>query len=620
MKPALLAILLMVGHLLVAQSLSDTLEVINNTPNPNLRLEKLKQNFTGLDQLPDSLKSEVLLSYGISYGMLSYADSAIAFFNQVINQGGEVHHYVLARAYNGIGNVLRRSGENERSLDNFLKALRLVEDKTDTKSIRFEASIIGNVSGIYFNLGNLPKAREFTTRSIDMAKQLDDEDQLAYGYVALALIADNEGNWNDAIEAHRLAAKYIDEGGVDYLRGFNQLNLGEIYERKGQSDQALTIYEGVAENEQINVEARMTALTKTSKIFKNRKMYGQAVSLANQTLELAQKHSLLSQSRDSKELLSQIYEEKGDYRQAIAELKKFMILKDSLVNSESINALSELETKYETEKKEKEIATLALQNQQKSLMLEKQASEKLLFIVAILGLILLLSIGIWLYRQKIKFNTILTSKNATISAALTEREVLLKEIHHRVKNNLQIISSLLNMQSRFIEDKTAVDAVKEGRNRVKSMALIHQKLYQQENIKGINMPEYVENLTNALLKSYKIPHDQLHVIQEVQPISLDIDTAIPLGLILNELLTNSLKYAFPENQPGELSIRLNEHNESLLLEVQDNGKGFTRNENNQNSFGLTLIDSLAEKLNARVDLIQENGTKYLIKITNYKLA
>ena len=139
---------------------------------------------------------------------------------------------------------------------------------------------------------------------------------------------------------------------------------------------------------------------------------------------------------------------------------------------------------------------------------------------------------------------------------MLEREVLLKEIHHRVKNNLQIISSLLNLQARFIKDKSAVDAVQEGRNRVKSMALIHQKLYQQDNIQGINMPEYIENLSRALLTSYKIKGDRITVDRKVDAIYLDIDTAIPLGLIINELLTNSLKYAFPENEKGELKISL----------------------------------------------------------------
>ena len=114
----------------------------------------------------------------------------------------------------------------------------------------------------------------------------------------------------------------------------------------------------------------------------------------------------------------------------------------------------------------------------------------------------------------------------------------MKEIHHRVKNNLQIISSLLNLQARFIKDQTAVDAVQEGRNRVKSMALIHQKLYQQDNIEGIDMPEYIDNLMSSLVSSYKITNDRLTISKEVSPILLDIDTAIPLGLIINELLTS----------------------------------------------------------------------------------
>ena len=288
---------------------------------------------------------------------------------------------------------------------------------------------------------------------------------------------------------------------------------------------------------------------------------------------------------------------------------------------ESINALNEMEKKYETALKERQIESLALENEQNQLLLDKQSSEKKLYILAIITLLILIGFGARQVSQKSKFNRILTSKNETISNALSEREVLLKEIHHRVKNNLQIISSLLNLQSRFIKDKTAVDAVQEGRNRVKSMALIHQKLYQQDNIQGIYMPEYIDNLTSSLLSSYKASNDKIHIKKEVDTINLDIDTAIPLGLILNELLTNSLKYAFVDRKEGTLQIKLTEIDKKLILEVSDDGVGMKNDEEgNKNSFGLTLIESLAEKLDASVEMNQNEGTQHVFKIANYKVA
>lgn len=601
------------------QSMQVTLSALDTVKNPNERLLLLNQ--VNLDQdYSDSLFGEYLLNFGISYGMLGLADSAQGYFLKLIEVADEGQHYQLARAYNGLGNVQRRAGQNQESLDNFLKALNILQDKKDTPSVRFEASIINNLSGIYFDMGQLDKAREFTEKSIARAEELGDGDQLAYSYVGLALIADNEGKWEEAILAHKEAAKYIDEHHVDYLRGFNKLNLAEIYERQNQLQNAEKTYKELVVDPTVNIEVNLSALANLSKMQNQAGHTEEAIRLASQLLAEATERKMISHIRDAHHLLYMAYQIQGDYRRALASHEDYMVYKDSLVNTEAINALNELEKKYETEKKEREIETLALKNEQNELQLEKQASERMLYLVAIVTLLIVVGLVLWQFSQKSKFNRILTDKNGTISKALHEREVLLKEIHHRVKNNLQIISSLLNLQARFIKDKSAIDAVQEGRNRVKSMALIHQKLYQQENIEGINMPEYIDNLTRALLTSYKIKDERITVDKNVASINLDIDTAIPLGLILNELLTNSLKYAFPKNEKGTLKICLLQEAETLMLEVADNGVGMDSSRKSEGSFGMTLIDSLAEKLNATVESVQENGTRFLIRISNYKLA
>ena len=620
LKPLMVSSLLLLTVSAYCQDIRNTLATLDTVRNPNARIELLSQIVVNDQLVTDSIFAEYLLSYGIAYGMLGQADSAQKYFHQVIHLGNEKEHNQLARAYNGLGNVLRRYGDNQQSLDNFQQALNTVTGKTDSLSIIFESSIINNISGIYFDMGRLDKSREFTERSIEIAKRLNHGGQLAYGYVSLALIADNEGKWEEAIEAHKMADKYIEEHDVFYLRGYNKINLAEIYERQNLLDSAQKTYEELLNDPTVNVEVSFSALANLSKLRNLSSDAKGAIVLANQLLDKAKEREMLSHVRDAYHLLYTAYQSKGDYLQALKSHEQYMVYKDSLVNTESINALNELEKKYETEKKEREIEALAFENEQNALLLDKQASEKLLYIVAIITLLLIMGLVLWQISQKNKFNKLLTEKNSTISKALLEREVLLKEIHHRVKNNLQIISSLLNLQARFIKDKSAVDAVQEGRNRVKSMALIHQKLYQQDNIQGINMPEYIENLSRALLTSYKIKGDRITVDRKVDAINLDIDTAIPLGLIINELLTNSLKYAFPENEKGELKISLLQDRESLTLEVADNGIGMDNASKSEGSFGMTLIDSLAEKLSATVESVQENGTRYLIRITNYKLA
>ena len=197
---------------------------------------------------------------------------------------------------------------------------------------------------------------------------------------------------------------------------------------------------------------------------------------------------------------------------------------------------------------------------------------------------------------------------------------MLREIHHRVKNNLQIISGLLNLQSRQIANPEAQEAVREGRNRVKSMALIHQKLYQQDNLTGVSMQEYLTDLISSIQQTFKNNNQIVQTTIECDPLKLDVDTAIPLGLIINELITNCYKYAFIDKKEGNIIIRLREEKNHLLLEVKDDGNGLPADfdVNKTRSFGMKLIQSLAAKLEATLDVYTNNGTIAQLAITNYK--
>ncbi len=184
---------------------------------------------------------------------------------------------------------------------------------------------------------------------------------------------------------------------------------------------------------------------------------------------------------------------------------------------------------------------------------------------------------------------------------------------------MQTISSLLSLQSRYISDKNAVEAINESKNRVKSMALIHQKLYQKDNLTGIEMEDYVQNLVESLFVSYGINFNQVNFSCDINKVRLDVDTAIPIGLILNELVTNALKYAFEGNK-GELFIQLLQESNMLKLTVRDNGKGFIESNNRQEGYGMRLIESLSRKLKATVSLDSSSGTTYIITIEKFTLA
>lgn len=201
-----------------------------------------------------------------------------------------------------------------------------------------------------------------------------------------------------------------------------------------------------------------------------------------------------------------------------------------------------------------------------------------------------------------------------IKASLKEKEVLLREIHHRVKNNLQVISSLLSLQSEHIKDDQYADMFEDSQNRIRSMALIHETLYESENLAHIDLVEYITRLVHELIRSYRAA-DRIKVSIKVEDVSLGIDAAIPCGLIISELVTNSLKHAFPEGRKGEVNIVLNQRGSVIELQVSDNGVGIQEDIDirTSESLGLDLVTTLAEvQLNGTIALDRREGTTFRI--------
>lgn len=269
----------------------------------------------------------------------------------------------------------------------------------------------------------------------------------------------------------------------------------------------------------------------------------------------------------------------GLFKQAYAAQKRYSTFyRDTLINAQRSEQIEALKTQYETAQKESQIALQAQALKQQRLTL--WAVGAVLALVLVGGALLLR-----LTRQLRRRNT--------------EKEFLIKEIHHRVKNNLQVLSSLLHLQSRQITDETALDAVREGQNRVDAMGLIHQKLYMGDNLASVNMAEYLPELGEGLLASFGFKDEQISLRYEVTDLHLDVDTAIPLGLIINELVSNSLKYAFPKGKTGAIEVALwRDDKGKLCLKVSDNGVGSNAAPDPKYStaFGTKLVQMLSKKL------------------------
>ncbi len=210
----------------------------------------------------------------------------------------------------------------------------------------------------------------------------------------------------------------------------------------------------------------------------------------------------------------------------------------------------------------------------------------------------------------------------TLEASLREKEVLLKEIHHRVKNNLQVICSLLRLQSRSIEDPQVKALFAESQNRVKSMALVHEQLYQSPNFYRLNLAKYLRNLGGNLLRSYAVNNQNVTINTEViDTFFLDMDSAVPLGLIINELISNALKYAFAPEISGKILIAATtDAKDNLVLTVRDNGKGLPEDYDlkRSQSLGLALVQDLVSQLRGTLEVTEDSGTKFMMILTKIK--
>jgi two-component sensor histidine kinase len=208
-----------------------------------------------------------------------------------------------------------------------------------------------------------------------------------------------------------------------------------------------------------------------------------------------------------------------------------------------------------------------------------------------------------------------------IRASLQEKEVLLKEIHHRVKNNLQIISSLLNLQSKYINDPSAHQMFIDSQNRVKSMALIHEILFRSRDITRIDFAEYIKTISVQIFRSYGAYSKKIGLEVQVKDIMLDVDTAIPCGLIVTELVSNSLKHAFVDGREGSINISLFTSDScTLTLIVKDNGIGLSRDIDLQNadSLGLKLVRALVNQLAGQIEVDSTFGTTFMITFVHDK--
>jgi two-component sensor histidine kinase len=306
----------------------------------------------------------------------------------------------------------------------------------------------------------------------------------------------------------------------------------------------------------------------------------------------------------------------GNYIAAMYHLNRNHIQVDSSLAESRQRDIEELLIQFETQKKEDSIKlkdqNIALLSQKTTIQQAKLNKTALLINITIGGVFVFLMIAALLYRDnrnKKRVNKVITQKNELLDKLLTEKEWLLKEVHHRVKNNLHTIMCLLESQASRLENE-ALAAVEDSQHRIYAMSLIHKKLYQSEDIKSILMDKYIGELVEYLDDSFKGEYG-IQFILDIESLRLNIEQAIPVALIINEAVTNSMKHAFPDKRPGTVTIRMHRNGDEITLLLADNGIGIgdCPTVTDTGSLGLELMKGLAREIHGRIEFASQSGTK-----------
>ncbi len=559
-------------------------------------------------------------SLGIAYDYKGNLDSCLHYLQTALSLFKRENQYdKQASVINDIAIAYYYRGNYELALRNHLYALELRQKIGDKKYISVSYNNLGLV---YRAKKDYPKAIYYYQNSLMLKQEINDEQGMIDAYINIGSAFQSSGisdsNYYYAQKAFLLAQRNNDES--DMIA--SESNMAVALVMMSRPQEALVILKRIEKSasKENNSNVLKTVYETYGDLYIQEKQYKNALHYFEKGLDLA----ISKQRKEPMELfyrkIAKTHYLLGDYKLAYEQFEKSRAISDSMFNEENSRQMNELSAVYESGEKEKKILQL---NAEKLVANNESARRKKERNYLIVLSLLSLGFAMLAYRAfstNKKKNELLNEKNRLIEKALQEKEFLMREIHHRVKNNLQLVSSLLSLQSNYIKDETALEAVNDSRNRVHSMSLIHQSLYGEEDLSTIEIKEYVQKLVDNLYQSYTISPDKIRLITDIDAMKLDVDSIIPIGLILNELITNCLKYAFPNQANGMIKVIFKEKNGQIRLSVYDNGIGLPENFMNEQkkTFGHKMIHAFLKKLNGRINIYSEDGTKVDIEFPMQK--
>ncbi|MEO5681302.1 MAG: sensor histidine kinase [Chitinophagaceae bacterium] len=536
--------------------------------------------------------------------------------------------YRLPDIYFYLSAVNRYKGNFNKALDYALRSQKYMEAQHDTAR---SDNFFGEIAQVYELLDKPVESAFWYKKCLKKRESLGSYPQNAlyrtYGMLVVQLL--KTGSQREAFRIMKnLSASNPPEGQA--LGSFFQ-SMAYCYDARGAIDSAKKYYASsldIYSSTNANSEVIAIACYDLAKFYVKQGAYKDAAPYINKMLPIAVSSPMIAGIRL---LQFKIDSAGGRYSSAIRHLQQYNSMNDSMFNATKSKQIEELQIQYETNKKnsdlvrkDQDISLLKKNSELQKVNLRQAKAFRNIILASALLLVVLLVLAHNRYRLKQRTNIeleaqqkLINQKNVSLQQLVNEKDWLVKEIHHRVKNNFHIVMGLLGTQSGYLQSKEAVLAMQESQQRVHAMSLIHQKLYQSENLSAINMPDYIHELVEYLKDSLDTRR-RISFLVHVDRVEMDLSYSVPVGLILNEAITNAIKYGFAGNRTGNIWISLLYTDENkMLLTIADNGAGLPAGFDleKRDTMGINLMKGLTEDLGGTFLMQNMEGARITIAFT-----
>lgn len=572
-----------------------------------------------------------LLDKGIQlYDNKQYQEATLIFDDLIAKTQQIDNKQLLGQIYFNLGVFYKSKHVESKSLELFLRSSKLLDDQFAVersniivppmeespntylleipKDAAMVCEVYNKIGGVYFNQQNYRKAKKYWKKTYEVAKRYKSAYALAKAYNNLGELERLANQPTQALNYYQQALLLQEtiKDSVGILVSWS--NIGTIYLQKGHADSAKYYYD----------KAYQVALLlhDTTHLLHAYRDYGayyqqyhtpeQALLWNKKTLYLAKQEQDIDLLVEVHRRLAKLYEQQQEWDSLVVHQELWSSLQQEKLQQKRQKMAMQIEAEYIVNQQEKEVQRL---HQEAALEEEKNRRKDTLQWSISFGLLFILLGTLWVLRLTKKHDKAVTTHLHEIEQQNAEKEILLKEIHHRVKNNLQVVTSLLHLQSYDIEDPATRLLFDQSQYRINSMAMIHEMLYQSHDLLAIDYQKYLEQLVTKLVRSIKGHEAAIQLDLAISPIRLNVDTAIPLGLLITELITNALKYGLDKGKESILTVHLTPQDvSSYLLEIGDNGKGMEKDWTKAappQSLGLRLVKQLSRQLEGELLQVKE---------------